>query len=701
MTTIASTAEDYLLAGISVIPVKQDKRPSCSWATFQQKALDMDQADRLFSGAWGVAAICGNVSGGLEIIDFDAHNKDIDQIWNDFTSDENVKFIINKYGIPVERSPRGGYHFAYRYESDKYDGNQKLANWESGESMIETRGEGGYTVIFPSPNYLLISGSFEDIPVIAVHEREYLLHLARSFNRYKHQAQSEQTEQKAGFENTDPVSYFNWNHAVYARNLLKDAGWKLIRTDEKEGTEHWQRPGKSDDSISATWGKKHNSLYVFSSSAVPFTENCYYTPFQILIKLRFNGSYSAAMAWIQHKYYDEQTPYIRIGTDYFKKIKKVDRFGIERHELKPWKKEEIKQDEGKSIIDQIPKFDDFTIQPDNLNYQPVVNNCYNLYRPFLHTPASGRWEWTEVLIRHIFGDQYNIGIRYLQILYLHPAHLMPILVLVSRERQTGKTTFLNWLNMVFGDNVANISPEDLANGFNSSYASSNIIAIEETLIEKNTTVEKMKALATSKFITVNQKFVTQYRMPFYGKIIITSNNEDKFARIDDEEIRFFVRKVGYPKHSNHDIEKNLVDEIPAFLHYLTTLPPVDFSKDRSGFLPSELYNDSLASVRSESKSWLYKSLLILIEDFFNNELNWADEFYADVKGLKEKFFDRNNTVDHSFLRSVIKNEFKLEPTEKPIYFSPFGTEQSKSGRPYLFKRAFFTSKGKEDENIPF
>jgi hypothetical protein len=98
---------------------------------------------------------------------------------------------------------------------------------------------------------------------------------------------------------------------------------------------------------------------------------------------------------------------------------------------------------------------------------------------------------------------------------------MPILVMVSKERQTGKTTFLNWLNMVFGDNMANISPDDLINGFNSTYASSNIIAVEETLIEKAITVEKIKALATQKFISVNQKFITQYRMPFFGK-----NNPD-------------------------------------------------------------------------------------------------------------------------------------------------------------------------------
>lgn len=702
MTTISAVAEDYLLAGISVIPVKQDKRPGCSWATFQQKPLDMSEAGRVFSDAWGIAAISGMVSGGLEMIDFDAHNKDIDQIWNQFISDDSVANIVTRYSLPIERSPRGGYHLAYRYDSQRYDGNQKLANWETGESMIETRGEGGYTVIYPSPNYRIIAGTFEDIPTITEQEREYLINHARTFNRHKPSDKSQDTpEVQAGFDDTDPISYFNWNHAIYAKNLLRDAKWKLISKDEKADIEYWQRPGKDDDSTSATWGKKHNALYVFSSSAHPFVDKCYYTPFQILVKLRFKDSYQSAISWITNKYYEDKTPYIRIGTDYFKKIKKADRFGIPRHELKPWKKDEIKQDEGKTLLDRIPKYDDFTIRPDNLNYQPVVDNCYNLYSEFPHKPERGNWRWTEVLIRHIFGDQYHLGIRYLQILYLHPDHLMPILVLVSRERQTGKTTFLNWINMVFGDNVANISPEDLVNGFNSSYASSNIIAIEETLIEKNTTVEKIKALATSKHITVNQKFVTQYRMPFYGKIIITSNNEDKFARIDDEEIRFFIRKVGKPSHANHNIENDLIGEIPAFLHYLTTLPPVDFSLDRTGFLPSELTNASLISVKSESKSGLYKTLTMLIEDLFNNDLKWCDEFYADVKGIKERFFERDSKADMSYIRYVLKNEFKLESPEKPIYFSPFATEPSRSGRPYTFKRELFTNQQRESDVVPF
>ena len=709
--TIRGIAEDYLLTGLSVIPVNSDKRATLKWEKFQRSLLDFEDCDKLFSNAWGFAVISGAVSGGLEVMDFDAHDNNIEAIYNKFIADEGVAHILSRYNPPIERSPRGGYHILYRYESEIFEGNQKLANWPTGESMIETRGEGGYTVVYPSPNYTMISGSINSIPTITHDERYYLITFARSLTHatphvlphaLPHELPND-LPHALHFDNTDPVSYFNWNCAAYAKKLLEDKGWVKLRTDETEDIEFWKRPGKPGNEHSATWGKKHNALYVFSSSAPPFLTGCYYSPFQILVRLRFNDLYNAAISWIQQKYFDEEVPYIRIGVDYFKKIKKTDRFGISRTELKPWKIDAIKQDHGKAILDRIARFDDFTILPDNLNFSPIVNNCYNLYRPFPHKPVPGTWDWTEILIRHIFGEQYELGLRYLQILYLHPDRLMPILVMVSRERQTGKTTFVNWLNMIFGDNMATISPDDLINGFNSTYASSNIIAVEETLIEKAITVEKVKSMATQKFISVNQKFVSQYRMPFFGKIILTSNNEDKFARIDEEEIRFFIRKVTIPSITNHNIEADMVKEIPAFLYYLTTLPPVDFSRDRSGFTPAELSNTSLLDVKKESKSSLYKSIVMLFEDIFMNELRAQDEFYTDVKSIKSKFFASDPRIDLPYIRSVLKNEFNLIPVTDSIYFNPFVNDPPKTGRPYLIKKTMLNTdnlKSPADE-LPF
>jgi hypothetical protein len=358
--------------------------------------------------------------------------------------------------------------------------------------------------------------------------------------------------------------------------------------------------------------------------------------------------------------------------------------------LKKWKKDEIKDDHGRLHLSHVPKFDTFCLVPDNFNYRAVIDNCYNLYHPFRHKEEPGDITWSNFLMEHVFGDQVHLGYRYLQCLYLHPDRMLPILVLVSKERQTGKTTFLNWLNMIFGENCIIINPEDLVSGFNSSYASSNIIEIEETLIEKSITVEKLKALATGKFINVNEKFISQFKLPFFGKIVMASNNEEKFARVDEEEIRFFIRKLGIPTHSNHDIEKNLKEEIPAFLGYLSSLPAVDFSVGRVPFTPEELQNDSLIAVKKESKSTLYKDLVEHFIELFDNDAEKEPFVYVNPNDIKKKWFEFNHQISSPYIRSVIKSEFNMIPCDHMRY-SPFSTPNgpSKTGTPFKFTRQQF------------
>lgn len=700
---IVTVAEEMLIAGLSVVPVSSNKRPTVEWKSFTARAVEACECDRLFRSAWGLGIIGGAVSGGMEAIDFDAHGNDVEPVFTKYMQDDGIRTIVERNNVYVERSPSGGYHLLYKYESDKYEGSQCMARWDDGQTMIETRGEGAYIVVAPSPSYKAMNGSVLELPTISFEERAYMVEHARSFNRAAEQ--HEQHEEPSTVEATDPVSWYNWHKADHAKYLMTEAGWRRLRYDQREQVEYWQRPGKDDDAHSATWGRKHNALYVFTSSAPPLKPSAYYTPFQLLCLFGFKGNYRAATEWIVTKYFNEEVPYIRVGVDYFKRIVKTDRYGIERVELKRWAKEEIKQDHGKSMLDRVARFEDFAIVPSNFAYQPVVNNCYNLYREFTHKPVAGSWRWTKVLLQHIFGEQYALGLRYMQILYLHPDRLMPILVLVSRERQTGKTTFVNWLGMIFGDNMANIAPEDLVSGFNGQYAASNIIAVEETLIEKSVTVEKLKALATSKNMTVNQKYIAQYKTPFFGKIILTSNNEDKFARIDQEEIRFFIRKVGLPTHKNHNIENDMVREIPAFLHYLTTLPPVDFTVDRTGFTPEELSNETLAAVKFESRSGLYKDLRMRIESLFLNELSRCDAFYADQLSIRERFYARDPHAEAPYIRSVLKNEFGLTPVERVIRYRPFEEGMSsKTGRPFLFNRKDFVEEEIEpqtEEEIPF
>lgn len=412
--------------------------------------------------------------------------------------------------------------------------------------------------------------------------------------------------------------------------------------------------------------------------------------FTLLCKIAFDGDIQSAMSFISIFERKNPIPYMRVGVNYFKVINKDNRYGANCVILKAWSKDEIKQDHGVDTLKLVPKWDDFTIVPDNIQYRPSYKNCYNLYSEFPHKPfADDVTEkdipQTMILLNHIFGDQIELGIKYMKILYEDPKQILPVLSLVSAERETGKTTFLNWIQMVFGENSVIISPQELTFQFNSGYATKNIVMIDETVIEKSTSVEKLKSLATAKTISVSEKFIAHYSVPFFGKIIICTNKEKDFMKVDEEEIRFWIRKVSPipPENKNTNIEIDLFSEIPKFLKYLTQQPVVDKTKSRMVFTMDEISTNALAEVKNESRSWLRKELEIEIESYFH--IHDYNEFEATVKDIKNEWFKHNNNVTMSYLRKVLKQEMKLSSELKK--YNPFNRNDEftkLTGRPFKF-----------------
>lgn len=432
--------------------------------------------------------------------------------------------------------------------------------------------------------------------------------------------------------------------------------------------------------------------------------------FQAMTEYKFRGNYRAAMSEVEFVYMNSDIPYIRVGTDYFKIILKRDRYGVDRRTIKGWKKEEIKLDHGSDILTVVHRFDDFCIVPDNMEFNLVQNNCYNIYAPFNHQPHSRPVHESQIpvtmgLMRHVFGDQLRLGLIYFKVLYELPKQHLPILTLVSPERSTGKTTVLNWIEMIFGDNYILINPEDLSSSFNSSYATKNIIAIEETLIEKVHAGEKLKAITTAKSISVNQKHVANYSLPFFGKVILCTNKEKDFMRVDEEEIRFWVRRLRPIDSINTAIEDQLMEEIPMFLRYIKDLPPVDLTRSRMVFTPDELANEFLQAVKMESYSGLRKELRILIENHFNQHSGMS-EFRASASDIKTHWFPNNNQITHHYISKVLRDEMKM--VAEMCRYNPMGTGDplSKvSGRCYTFYRSDYAEQplemAEQDRDLPF
>lgn len=123
----------------------------------------------------------------------------------------------------------------------------------------------------------------------------------------------------------------------------------------------------------------------------------------------------------------------RIGTTYYKLVRQPNAAGQLVERSIPWTIEAIRQDYGKDFLANIPKYDGFCCVPAHIDYQPVIGNSKNKYSPLTHLPEEGVWPHIEALVHHIFGDQYELGLDYLQILYTMPLQKLPILLLVSEE----------------------------------------------------------------------------------------------------------------------------------------------------------------------------------------------------------------------------------------------------------------------------
>jgi hypothetical protein len=179
-------------------------------------------------------------------------------------------------------------------------------------------------------------------------------------------------------------------------------------------------------------------------------------------------------------------------------------------------------------------------------------------------------------------------------------------------------------------------------------------------------------------------------------VIVCTNKETDFMRIDEEEIRFWVRKIGtIVGAKNTNIESNLFDEIPLFLKYLTQLPEVDFSKSRMVFTQEEIKTDSLYKVKEESKSTVRKEIEYLISELFDGYPS-LPELELTPKDIKDRWFGHNNQVGITYIRKVLKEEMKLDYSAdvKRYRGFPDSSFDTKVGRVYRFVNPNYNASGK-------
>ena len=390
--------------------------------------------------------------------------------------------------------------------------------------------------------------------------------------------------------------------------------------------------------------------------------------------------------------------YIRVGTEYFKEVLCPLMSGDNMKSLIKWNKATIIDDFGKDSLKAIKKYETFCTFPSHINYQREINNFYNKYEPLsYYVSEKGDWENIKLFLQHLFGNQYELGLDYLTILWKHPSQILPILCLVSVERNTGKSTFLKLLKLIFEGNMTINKNEDFRSRFNSDWAGKLIVAVDEVLLDKKEDSERIKNLSTSNHYKLEGKGVDKVEIEFFGKFILCSNNEENFIKIDDLEIRYWVIKVNPFAKENPDLLEQMRKEIASFAYHLTHRKIETQRTTRMWFTKEQIYTKALDVLVRGNRTSIEKEIEeFLIDQFCTLEL---DELYYTTKDLHEQLNLANIRVGKNYVSKIITDSFKLEPKNSSynlyrLDLSNVGKKwsvytENRKGRFYTFKREEF------------
>lgn len=335
MISVPQAAALWHQAGVSTIPIQANgtKRPAIRWADYQARIPELGEIDRWWGNGqeYGLAVICGAVSGNLEMTELEgkvALNSDLMFDLQQAFKAEGLEWLWEGLRQTYsEWTPSGGIHLIYRISDHPVPGNEKIARRPATEeelaenpqdrikTLAETRGEGGYVIVAPTSGICHPSGESWDllgnsvpgkVPTISWEERNLLHKALRSVLDEAIVEEARRPEPPAPSSSlvvSSPDIHAEgagsrpgdeWAARTSWADILEPAGWTWSHRSGRE--DHWTRPGKSKrDGTSATTNYQDTDLLkVFSSSVPEFDTDGTYTKFGAFAALHHRGDHREA-----------------------------------------------------------------------------------------------------------------------------------------------------------------------------------------------------------------------------------------------------------------------------------------------------------------------------------------------------------------------------------------------------------------------
>ena len=432
------------------------------------------------------------------------------------------------------------------------------------------------------------------------------------------------------------------------------------------------------------------------------------------VKYYFDGEF---LKTLKDYRYDS---YLRVGVNYYKtfeKTKFVEGIKVKTPVIVPWSKGEIITDFGKNATQHIKKYNDFINVPNLINHEPIIDNCYNICKSLPYVPRKGLFTNTVNFIQHIANDSEFIKIiegeivenpslgsagtmilDYLSIMFKNPTHLLPIPCLLSKEQGTGKTTMAQLIYNMFQGNAIILQTKDFLSDFNSHWVGKLFICVDEGHFEdKRRAKEQIKQITTSDTVTLNTKGVAQKEVQNFSKLMICSNDENSFIKLEKTDTRFWLMKINVIENSNPELKLKVFREIPMFAEFLINREIFHKKESRLWFADKYIQNDLFDKFVETSKAhWqieIDEAITHIFEKTSEAEILLAP---LDILEIVQEL-NKNSRLKKLNISNYLKNDlglitnngsntqkYKSWKTNKYEDYKVF--YKMKTGRPYLFKR---------------
>ena len=361
----------------------------------------------------------------------------------------------------------------------------------------------------------------------------------------------------------------------------------------------------------------------------------------------------------------KEAKYIRVATTLYKLVRKPLHSGDFIEIRVPWNYDTLRQDHSKDFISKIEKYDGFCCVPSHIDYQRTIGTFLNEYEPTTVTPMQGDCPKIVQFLRHIFGEQLEMGLDYLQLLYTEPMQRLPIVLLVSKERNTGKTTFLNLLKAIFGANMTFNTNEDFRSQFNSDWATKLIVAVDEVLLDRKEDSERIKNLSTARNYKAEAKGKDRNEVEFFAKFVLCSNNELNPIHVEQGETRHWVRRVPPTPTDNPNLLGEIKKELPAFLWMLKSRTLSTTKESRMWFRSGLLTTDALRKIINHNRNKTESEMLQIVAEIIDSKQLTEMMFcVVDMAAMLEL---RGLRSEHSHIRRILQHNWELRPAERKYY----------------------------------